>query len=80
VDLQHHARHHVENNDTIALDLEVSGTHTGPMHTPTATIPPTGRRVVWDSCDYVRVRGGKIVARHVYHDPAPFFAALGLAG
>ena len=77
-DLRHHVRHHVEAGDTIALELEVSGTHQGPMQTPKGVVPATGKKVVWDSCDYVRLRGGKIVAWHVYHDTVPFLTALGL--
>jgi ketosteroid isomerase-like protein len=74
----HHVRHFVESEGAIAVELEVTGTHTGPMQTPQGTVPPTGKKVVWDSCDYVRTRGGKIVSLHVYHDSVPFLTALGL--
>jgi ketosteroid isomerase-like protein len=77
-DLRHHVRHFVESEGAIAVELEVTGTHTGPMQTPQGTVPPTGKKVVWDSCDYVRTRGGKIVSWHVYHDSVPFLTALGL--
>jgi predicted ester cyclase len=77
-DLRHHVRSFVESGDTIALELEVSGTHTGPMMTPAGTIPATGRKIVWDSCDYLRVRNGKVVSWHVYHDSLPFLTALGV--
>jgi predicted ester cyclase len=77
-DLQHRVIHHVEAGDTIALELLVEGTHTGPMQTPQGTIPATGRRVVWESCDYVRVTQGKLSAWHVYHDSVPFLTALGV--
>ena len=77
-DLHHHVRSFVESGDTIALELEVSGTHTGPMQTPQGTFPATGKKVIWDSCDYIRVRGGKIASWHVYHDTVPFLTALGV--
>lgn len=77
-DLRHHVSHHVEAGDTIALELTVEGTHTGPMQTPQGTIPATGKRVRWESCDYIRIRGGKVVSWHVYHDPSAFHAALGM--
>ena len=77
-DIRHHVRHHVESGDAIALELEVSGTHTGPMQTPKGPVAATGKKVVWDSCDYVRVRGGKIISWHVYHDTVPFLTALGV--
>lgn len=78
-DLRHHVRHAIESTDGIALEIEVSGTHTGPMQTPQGTIPATGKKVVWESCDYIRTRGGKLVSWHVYHDPTPFLTALGVA-
>jgi predicted ester cyclase len=77
-DLKHAVLHHVESGDTIALELNVTGTHTGPMVTPQGTIPATGKKVVWESCDYVRLKGGKIASWHVYHDSVPFMTALGL--
>src|ERR1051325_7409994 len=77
-DLKHHVKSHVSAGDTIAIELEVTGTHTGPMQTAQGTIPATGKRVTWESCDYVRTKNGRIASWHVYHDPAPFFAALGV--
>src|SRR5205823_4547390 len=44
-DLRHHVRHAVESEDTIALELEVSGTHTGPMQTPHGAVAATGKKV-----------------------------------
>ena len=77
-DLSHRIKHHVESGDAIALELDVTGTHTGPMQTPQGTVAATGKKVVWESCDYVRVKDGKIVSWHVYHDSLPVLAALGL--
>ena len=77
-DLRHSVKHCVESGDTIALELEVTGTHTGPMQTPQGTVPATGKKVVWESCDYVRVADGVIKSWHVYHDSVPFLTALGL--
>ena len=76
--LRHDVKSCVEAGDTIALELEVSGTHSGPWQVPQGTIPATGKKLVWESCDYVRVRNGKIVSWHVYHDTLPFMTALGL--
>jgi predicted ester cyclase len=77
-DLSHDIQSFVENGDTVAVEVIVRGTHTGPMQTPQGTIPASGKRVTWDSCDYIKVRGGKLVSWHVYHDPASFYAALGV--
>jgi predicted ester cyclase len=78
-DLRHTVRDHVVSDQGIALELLVEGTHQGPMVTPQGVIPPTGKKVVWDSCDFIRVSAGKVAAWHVYHDPLPFLTALGLA-
>ena len=77
-DLRHTVLHHVEAGDTIAIELRVEGTHTGPMQMPQGSVPATGNKVVWESCDYVRLSNGKIGSWHVYHDSVPFLAALGL--
>ena len=77
-DLKHRAIAEVAAGDAVAREIRVTGTHTGTMVTPQGNIPATGREVVWESCDYVRVRGGKIVSWHVYHDSVPFLTAMGL--
>lgn len=77
-DLRHEVKSYVESGDTIALELVARGTHTGPMQTPKGTIAATGKAVVWDSCDYIRTRNGKVVSWHVYHDTVPMLTALGL--
>ena len=79
-DLHHRIKHHVESGDTIAIELDAIGTHTGPMQTPQGVVPATGKRVVFESCDYIRFRGDKVVSWHVYHDPIALLAQLGVAG
>jgi predicted ester cyclase len=68
----------VETPDAIALELRISGTHTGPMQTPGGSIPPTGKSVVWESVDIVRVSDGKITSWHAYFDQVAFLTQLGL--
>ena len=77
-DLRHEIRETVEQGDTIAVRLFVRGTHTGPMHAPDGTIPATGKEVVWDSVDWVKIKNGKIVSWNVYEDQMAFMAQLGL--
>jgi steroid delta-isomerase-like uncharacterized protein len=77
-DLRHDVKNAVASGDAIALELLVTGTHTGPMHTAKGAVPATGRKIVWESCDYVRVRNGRVVSWHGYYDNVPFLAALGL--
>ena len=77
-DLRHAVKGYIESGDAVAVELEVTGTHNGPMQTPQGTVPATGKKVVWESCDLVRVKNGKIVSWHVYHDTVPFLTALGI--
>jgi ketosteroid isomerase-like protein len=77
-DMKHHVKRHVESGDTIAIELEVTGTHTGPMQTPAGTIAPTGKKLTWESCDWIRVKGGKVLSWVVYHDSVPFLTAMGM--
>jgi ketosteroid isomerase-like protein len=78
-DLRHEVVGYVESGDTIALELRVSGTHTGTLRGPQGEIPPTGRQVVWESADYVTLRDGKVASWHVYTDQLAFLVQLGLA-
>ena len=71
--------HAIESGDTYAAETRFSGTHEGVLRTPQGDIPPTGRRVTWQSADIVRVAAGKIVSWHVYHDTIPLLAQLGVA-
>lgn len=68
----------VESNDTYAAETRFRGTHRGPLTSQHGDIAPTGRAVEWQSADIVRVVGGKIAWWHVYHDPIPFLAQLGV--
>lgn len=77
-DLRHRVKNAIESGDTVALELEVTGTHTGPMQTPKGIVAPTNAKVAWESCDYVRIENGKVVSWHAYYDSVPFMAALGL--
>ena len=77
-DLRHEIVDVVEAGDRIAVELRITGTHTGTMQTPNGPIPTTGRRVVWESVDFIKVAGGKIVSWHAYYDQLSFLAQLGL--
>ena len=71
--------HAIESEDTYAAETRFAGTHRGALASPQGSIPATGRRVTWQSADIIRVRDGKIASWHVYHDPIPLLAQLGVA-
>jgi steroid delta-isomerase-like uncharacterized protein len=77
-DLRHEIVDVVEANDRIAIELHIVGTHTGEFMTPNGPLPPTGKRVVWESVDFIRVADGKIVSWHAYFDQMATAMQLGL--
>jgi len=78
-DFAHRTLHAIESGDTYAAETRYTGTHRGALATPSGVIAPTGREVRWQSADVVRMQAGKIVSWHVYHDPMPMLAQLGVA-
>jgi uncharacterized protein (TIGR02246 family) len=77
-DLRHEIVAWVEDGDTIAVELRVTGTHTGSLPTPNGAIAATGRRITLETCDYITVVGDKIMSWHVYMDQVAFMTQLGL--
>lgn len=77
-DLKHEVVTSVEEGDRIALELHITGTHTGTLMTPNGPIPATGRNVDWHSVDMITVADGKIATWHAYYDQMAFLGQLGL--
>jgi len=56
-----------------------TGTHTGPLRTPSGgSIPATGKKVVLKACDIYELKGGKIVRSWNFFDRASLLGQLGL--
>ncbi len=69
----------VASGDTIAFEVEISGTHEGPLVTPNGNIPPTNR--------HVKIRGSRVMRFNSqglleecnrYYDLAGIMQQLGL--
>ncbi|HEV3401925.1 MAG TPA: nuclear transport factor 2 family protein [Acidimicrobiales bacterium] len=67
-----------ESGDTAVDEGWVVGTNTGPIETPTETVPATGRRVRVRGCDVATVRDGQISSHNFYFDQLELFGQLGL--
>ena len=67
-----------ESGNTAVDEGWVLGTNTGPIETPTKTIPATGRRVRVRACDVATVRDSQIVSHNFYFDQMELFGQLGL--
>ncbi len=64
--------------DKLAVEVEFTGTNTGPMRMGGSTIPATGKRVTGHGTYFARVLDGKIAEIHTYPDVAGMMMQLGL--
>ncbi|MDQ3929521.1 MAG: ester cyclase [Chloroflexota bacterium] len=68
----------VEQGNMIAVEGTFTGTHTGPMMTPTGELPPTGRAIELPYIDVFRIENGLLVTHRVYYDQITMLSQLGL--
>ena len=62
----------------VSVELEFTGTHTGPLRMGDAELPATGVSVVGHGCYFLRVRDGRVVEFNSYPDLAGLLQQLGL--
>ena len=62
----------------VSVELEFTGTHTGPLRMGDSELPATGVSVVGHGCYFLRVRDGKVVEFNSYPDLAGLLQQLGL--
>jgi ketosteroid isomerase-like protein len=78
-DLRHERLGVVESGNTVAVQLRVTGTHSGPMQLPQGEVAATNRPFVWESVDWVTLTDdGAIASWRVYEDTLPFLTGLGV--
>ena len=65
--------------DTVVLEMTWRGTQTGPLQTPTGTIPATGKRIEIRSCQVVEIANDKAQAIRHYFDMMTLLQQLGVA-
>jgi predicted ester cyclase len=68
----------VEDGDAVACEVDVRGTHTGTLRTPTGDVPPTGRSVRIESATVVAIRDGKVATWRANFDLLGFMGQLGV--
>jgi steroid delta-isomerase-like uncharacterized protein len=66
--------------DTAILELVWKGIHTGPLQTPTGTIPPSNKPIELPACQIVQVEGGKIRSATHYFDMLTMLTQIGATG
>lgn len=67
----------VVGEDTVAAEVEFTGTNTGPMMMAGKEIPPTGKSVAGKGAYFARVAGDKVVEFNSYPDIAGMMMQLG---
>jgi steroid delta-isomerase-like uncharacterized protein len=63
--------------DTAVLELVWKGVHTGPLQTPTGTIPASNQPIEMPACQVVQVEGGKIKSASHYFDMLTMLTQIG---
>lgn len=63
--------------DTAVLELVWKGVHTGPLQTPTGTIPASNKPIEMQACQVVQVEGGKIKSLSHYFDMLTMLTQIG---
>ncbi len=70
----------IRRDDTVAVEWEYSGTHTGPLTTPAGPVAPTNRPVKLVGASFLRFNAeGLITEEHRYYDRASLLEQLGLS-
>ena len=68
----------VAGDNTVALEVTWKGTQTGPLQTPTGTIPATGKQQATRACWVMDFDGGKVKESRHYYDMLSLLQQLGV--
>jgi predicted ester cyclase len=77
-DMRHEVLSTIDSDEQVAAEIRFTGTHTGPLASPSGDIAPTGKAVTLDYADLLRFTGGKLESEHVYFDQTAVLTQLGL--
>lgn len=78
-DLHFELKDKVAQGDVVAVSWESTGTHTGPLRTPTGDVlPPTNKKVFGQGSSFYRFKDGKIASSAIHWDMVTLLAQLGL--
>lgn len=79
-DLESKETNRVVGEDSVAVEVEFTGTNTGPLRMGGQEIPPTGKSIVGHGTYFARSRDGRTISEFNSHpDVAGMMAQLGLA-
>src|SRR5215470_11069918 len=63
--------------DTAILEVVWRGVHTGPLQTPTRTVPASNKRIEIPACQVVKVEDGKVQSFTHYFDMLALLTQIG---
>jgi len=63
--------------DTAIMEVVWKGVHTGPLQTPTGTIPSSNKRIELPACQVIKVEGGKVKNFTHYFDMVTLLTQIG---
>jgi len=63
--------------DTAVFELVWKGVHSGPLQTPTGTIPASNKPIEVPACQVARVEGGKVKSVSHYFDMLTLLTQIG---
>jgi predicted ester cyclase len=75
-DIHHRVVRTVQAGDMVAIEVEITGTHTEPSRRPGGELPPTGQSIAFTAANFWRVADGRITRYHVYFDTATLMGQL----
>jgi len=78
LDMQVRTTNRVIGEDSVAAEVEFTGTNTGPLAMGGMEIPATGQSVVGRGAYFARVKDGKVVEFSAHPDAAGMMMQLGL--
>jgi steroid delta-isomerase-like uncharacterized protein len=67
-------------DESAAVEIEISGTNTGPLDLGGNRIPPTGKKVTTTGSIFMKTENGRIKEIHSHADNLSMMSQLGLAG
>lgn len=79
-DMRVREKNRVIGDDSVAVELEMNGTNTGPLDLGGNRMAPTGRKVTAGLSIFMKTQGGKIKEIHSHPDNMTLMNQLGLAG
>jgi uncharacterized protein (TIGR02246 family) len=79
-DMRIKEKNRVIGDDSMAVELELEGTNTGPLNMGGSQVPPTGRKVTTGVSVFMKAQGGKIKEIHSHPDSLSMMSQLGLSG